>query len=241
MKKLKALAVALSFAALSTASINVYAETQEQKIAEIQQLLKKHPEVVDSLHQSLTSYSAQQLGVKATLDNYNEHMISPAHSFLGQADNPELVIYNVTDYNCPFCKKLDVALEELVAEYPNVKVVNIYTPLKERTTSLDYTTASFALNVWKEAPEKFASVHEMLLKKRGKHTKASLESIAYETDTNYQLVQSNDADRLLATNYQMFMDLGLRGTPAMIMNGEIIPGYLPYDELEQVVEKQLAN
>ncbi len=239
MNKFKTLAIALSLGLV--AASNTYAATTQEKIAEIKTMLEQHPEVVDGLHQNLKSYIAQQQGVEATLEQYSQHMQNPAHSILGNAENPELTIYNVTDYNCPYCKKLDVALEELVADYPNVKVINIYTPLKERTTQLDYTTASFALNVWKEAPEKFADVHERLLKKRTKHNKASLESIAYETETSAQLVQSNDADKLLATNYQMFMDLGLRGTPAMIMNGEIIPGYLPYDELEKVVKKQLAQ
>ncbi len=42
------------------------------------------------------------------------------------------VIVNFTDYNCPYCKRLDGELTKLVANYKDVKVINIYVPLKQQ-------------------------------------------------------------------------------------------------------------
>ncbi len=42
-------------------------------------------------------------------------------------------------------------------------------------------------------------------------------------------------------NYKTFVALGLRGTPAMFIGDELIPGYVPYDKLEQVIKKNMAE
>lgn len=50
----------------------------------------------------------------------------------------------------------------------------------------------------------------------------------------YLEVSSQHKD-MLAKNYQLFNQLGIRGTPGLLLNGEIIPGYLPFEKLEPVV------
>ncbi|MCV5928048.1 thioredoxin domain-containing protein, partial [Escherichia coli] len=59
--------------------------------------------------------------------------------------------------------------------------------------------------------------------------------------TEAQLVDDKETKALLDKNYQYFTQLGLRGTPALIINDQIIPGYVPFDELEKVIDQELAN
>lgn len=224
-------------------SVNAMADSASDatnlKIEEITQMLQDHPEVVDTLHQSLSGFIAQQQGISIALQRYQPHINSAVHSSFGEAENPQLTIVNVTDYNCPYCKKLDAELEKLVKDYPQVKVINIYVPLKERNSKLEYTTASYALNVWRDAPDKFQQVNDLLAANPRLHNERSLKAIADKTGTQSQLVQSNVSDEILERNNQLFLDLGLRGTPAMIINDQIIPGYLPYPELKKALESEL--
>ncbi|GAL12144.1 hypothetical protein JCM19233_3136 [Vibrio astriarenae] len=51
--------------------------------------------------------------------------------------------------------------------------------------------------------------------------------------------QDLETESRLAQNYQVFIDLGMRGTPAMIIGDEIVSGYVPFERLKQVVEAKL--
>ena len=42
---------------------------------------------------------------------------------------------------------------------------------------------------------------------------------------------------VLEQNYKYFRDLGLQGTPALIVNGELVPGMLSSDEIISILNK----
>ena len=64
----------------------------------------------------------------------------------------------------------------------------------------------------------------------------SLEKIAQKTDTESLLAGKERTGEAVADNYRAFMELGLRGTPAMIIGDQVAPGYLPYPQLEAMVK-----
>jgi protein-disulfide isomerase len=60
-----------------------------------------------------------------------------------------------------------------------------------------------------------------------------------KTGTTDQLNVSDDVKKQLENNYTMFNALGLRGTPALIYGEQVIPGYLPYQQLEERLKEEL--
>jgi protein-disulfide isomerase len=214
----------------------VWATEQNEKIEEIVSMLKENPQVIDGLHESLAVYVKQQQQFNVLLENSQKYMASPDHSFMGN-EQGDMTIINVTDYSCPFCKRLDMELAKLVKAYPNIKVVNLYTPLKEGHDAIN--SAAYALNVWQNDRDKYQQVHELLVAKPGAHNLASLTKVAQKTGTAQYLTMSDDVRQQLENNYQLFTGLGLRGTPALLIDGQVIPGYLPYDQLEQVVKEHI--
>ncbi len=132
----------------------------------------------------------------------------------------------------PFCKRLEGELVKVGKEYPQIKVLNLNVSFKEQYEKNGYNSASYALNVWQNQRDKYEQVHELLVKNRA-HMMRSLKQIAKKTGTEAQLVDDKETKALLDKNYQYFTQLGLRGTPALIINDQIIPGYVPFDELEK--------
>lgn len=141
----------------------------------------------------------------------------------------------------PFCKRLEGELVKVGKEYPQIKVLNLNVSFKEQYEKNGYNSASYALNVWQNQRDKYEQVHALLVKKPGAHDARSLKQIAKKTGTEAQLVDDKETKALLDKNYQYFTQLGLRGTPALIINDQIIPGYVPFDELEKVIDQELAN
>ncbi|USD76586.1 DsbA family protein [Vibrio sp. SCSIO 43009] len=231
--------LALTMAIVSAVSF-ASEKTAEQKLEEVNQILKDNPQILDSLHQNLQEYIAYQQSFGDTLKEVRQYLSDGKHSSFG-AENPELTIINVTDYSCPFCKRLEGELVKVGKEYPQVKVLNLNVSFKEQYEKNGYNSASYALNVWQNQRDKYEQVHELLVKKPGAHDARSLNQIAKKTGTEAQLVDDKETKALLDKNYQYFTQLGLRGTPALIINDQVIPSYVPFDELEQVIDQELAN
>lgn len=217
----------------ATIATPVLADKNTDQIADIVRILNENPSVVETLHESLEGYVEYQAHFQGVLEREHDYMYNnDTHSWFG-AEDPEMTIVNFTDYSCPFCKQLDPVLEELVEKYPEIKVINIYVPLKEMSNG--YNSAGFALNVWDNNPEKYEEVHDILVKKPGIHDERSLDRIAEKMGLEEQLKPNPIKSAILSKNYQLFMDLGIRGTPGMLVGDEIIPGYMPMEKLEPIM------
>ncbi|GEK14413.1 DsbA family protein [Aliivibrio fischeri] len=216
------------------------AMTQAEKIEDINKMLEGNPAIIDSLHESLAMYIAQQSKYEQTLaDNHDYMYNNPNHPWFG-AENPKLTIVVLTDFSCPWCKKLDPVLMQLLEEHPDdLKVINIYVPLKEGSNPAN--SATFALRVWKESPEKFNKISETLLSKPGVHNSRSIMKVAKANDAEKYVSTVQETQDMVAKNYQLFTDLGVRGTPAMLIDGQLLPGYLPYEKLAPMVEAKIAE
>ncbi|OOE35064.1 hypothetical protein BZG04_10070 [Salinivibrio kushneri] len=212
-------------------SANALSDTEQAQLDDIVDLLEENPKNLNYLHRYVKVYT--------TTKNW---IYSEKHSWIG-ASEPAVTVVNFMDYNCPYCKKLEEELQKLVAAHDDVKVINIALPLKQQSIeSLGTNSAVYAMNVWLEKPEAFAQVHQLLMKKRGMHDARSLEKIAKKTDTDELLVAKSKSEQYIIRNYQAFKVFGLRGTPAMIIGEQVAPpGYLPYPQLEAMVDAARAE
>ncbi|MFA0200247.1 thioredoxin domain-containing protein, partial [Vibrio atlanticus] len=191
-----------------------FAMTKQEKIAEITQMLETNEGIIDSVHDSLAAYIDQQSSFDKTLVE--------SHDF----------IYNNPHH--PWCKKLDPVLRKIADEFPNdIKVINIYIPLKERDSPLN--SATFGLNVWNNDKEKYKAVEEMLISKPGIHNVRSIMKVAKKNKATDYVSSDSEIAIEVAENYNLFTRLGVRGTPAMLIDGTLLPGYLPYEKLYPIV------
>ena len=233
--------VSLLMMSLTTTTLQAATLPQEteQKINEIDQLLRDNPQVVDGLHESLQRYVHQQNQFDAVLQQNNDYIYNNPDQPSYGAKDPKLTIAFFTDYSCPWCKKLTPILQQLSEKYPELKIVDILVPLKEINN--EQNSATYALNTWQNKVSKFAEVSELLVKKPGSHNPASLLQVAKKTRTREQLEKIDKIQQQVTKNYQLFAQLGLQGTPAMLIGDEVIPGYLPIEKLEPIIQAQLAK
>ena len=232
------IAISLFFSSFASA-VNLSA-TQQQKLSEISDLLQQNPDVIDGLHASLSQYIAAQTSISNTLKQNHDYLYNnPLQPYFGSED-PKLTIINFTDYNCPYCKRLESGLVDVINKYPEIRVVNILLPFQQRIIpNLETNTAWYALNVWENNRSKFAEVHRLMMAKPSRHDSNSIMKIAEMTGTSAALTATEVKKKLVKKNERVFSQLGLRGTPSLIIGDEIIPGLIPVAQLEAKIKAQL--
>ncbi|MBB1202649.1 DsbA family protein [Enterobacteriaceae bacterium 89] len=153
------------------------------------------------------------------------------------AKNPRLTLVSFTDYNCPYCKQFDPELEKIVHKYPEVRLVVKLLPFRSESSA---NSARIALTAWRQQPDQFWALHQRLMAKKGYHDDASILSAQQKTGTE-AIKADGQSGETLQMNLILSQVLGVQGTPATLVGKTMVPGAIPYDELEALVKEELAK
>lgn len=214
-------------------------QQQEESLAQVEQLLRENPKLIPNIHRGLQQFLEQQKSQQSAFSEHHDWLYNaPEHPLMGDTDAENTVVV-FTDYNCPFCKKLEPGLHKLIEEYPSIKVVNIFVPLRQQQVDgLKTNSAIYGLSLWRNDPDAYQKAHDLMMKKSGMHTAESLQSVARVTNTDAFLSPSSESEAVIRKNMTAFRDLGFRGTPTIIIGQQVTPGYIPYDRLEAIATEQ---
>ena len=59
----------------------------------------------------------------------------------------------------------------------------------------------------------------------------------FDGESMFIEAESSEKNRVIETNIKIAKNLGLRGTPASVVNDTIFPGYIQLSKLEQIVSQ----
>ncbi|HAE90661.1 MAG TPA: protein-disulfide isomerase [Idiomarina sp.] len=216
-------------------------DNQETDLAQIETMLRDNPQLIGNMRQGLENFLEEQKAQKATYQEYKDWLFDTStHPTLGNIDAAHSIVI-FTDYNCPYCKKLEPSLERLIKEYPSVNVINIIVPLRQRSVDGINTNATeFGLSVWSNASDSYYDVHTLLMSKSGMHNADSLRAIAERTETQAWLEHPQASKETIKKNLQTFQALGFRGTPTIMIGEQWIPGFIQYGQIEQIAKQEFG-
>jgi protein-disulfide isomerase len=166
--------------------------------------------------------------------------------FLGARD-AKVVIVEFSDFQCPFCSRVEPALQELLTLYPGkIKIVWRHRPLAFHPDA--HLAAEAAVEAFRQkGNDAFWAYRTMLFKNQstssGLKKKALLDyadqlgldlvrfAAALEDHRHSALV---DADSAVADA------AGINGTPAFVINGVFVSGAQPVGKFRRVIDRALA-
>ncbi|MDI3360723.1 DsbA family protein [Lelliottia sp. V89_10] len=153
------------------------------------------------------------------------------------AEKPRLTLVSFTDYNCPYCKQFDPELEKIVQKFPDVKLVVKLLPFRSESSA---NSARIALTAWRQQPQQYWDLHHRLMSKKGYHDDASI--LAAQQKTGTAAIKADEkSGETLQMNLILAQVLGVQGTPATLVGKTMVPGAIPYDDLEALVKEELAK
>ena len=155
---------------------------------------------------------------------------------VGNSD-ADYTIIEFFDYRCGYCSKQANDFQKLLNNSDNVKIIYMEWPI---FGDISDTAAKIALIVWQRHPDLYFEVHNQFMQLGPKMKKVSIVDILNKIDLNgeeiFQEAASQKSNDIIEANMKLAKSLGLRGTPASIVNDSIYPGYLQYKTLETLIK-----
>ena len=146
------------------------------------------------------------------------------------------------DYQCPFCKKVEPVMMDVVAKDGRVAVLlkdwPIFGKVSERTARLAWST---------RRQGKIAAVHRRLMAIEGRPTDAGVEAALAAAGVDRAKLDADVSadtkafDALVARNGAQAEDFGFPGTPAYVIGSFVFGGVLDADGFRQAIADTRAK
>ena len=159
----------------------------------------------------------------------------------GPKDAPLQVIV-FSDFQCPFCKRVEPTLTQLEKEYQGkVRMVWKNYPLPFHQNAEPAAEAAMAA----DAQGKFWPMHDKLFENQTALDRPSLEKYAQDLGLNMSKFKADlDSSKFKSTIESTTKEgstLGVNGTPAVFINGRKISGAYPFDTFKKIADEELAK
>jgi protein-disulfide isomerase len=159
--------------------------------------------------------------------------------------NGDVSIIEYFDYQCPYCRKLEPELRQVVQDDGKVRLVLKDWPI---LGPVSVTAARMALA--SKFQDKFLQAHEALIGVNSKLTEPRIREllagagIDVDRATRDLATHAEAIDAILARNNDQATAFGFKGTPSFIVGKFRVPGVLTMAEFDQVIadaRKAAAN
>lgn len=200
-------------------------------------VLVTHPEYVI---QALQAYKAKLDGAApaALTPQVITDIAQQAETNAAVRGNPEgaITLVEFSDYNCGYCHRLDRILTKLIADNPELRIVQRELPILGQG-SVD--AARLALAARDQG--KYAAYHEALMKADGAMNHARALDLARKMGLDVEKLESDaDADIVnghIQDSLRLAGQIQLKGTPALILGDQMIPGLVSEKDLQAEIDK----
>jgi protein-disulfide isomerase len=158
------------------------------------------------------------------------------------AKNAKVTIVLFSDFQCPFCGRVEPTLEQVLKEYPkDVRIAWKNLPLPFHQNAMPAAEAAMAAN----EQGKFWEMHDLMFKNQQKLAKEDLEGYAKQLGLDMAKwnasIESHKYKKDIEADTQAGNKIGARGTPTMFVNGKVLVGAQPIDEFKKRIDAEIKH
>jgi protein-disulfide isomerase len=154
------------------------------------------------------------------------------------AGNPDgdIAIVEWFDYNCPYCRKLEPELRQVVQDDGKVRLI-----LKDWPILGPVSVVAARMALACKFQDKYVQAHDALIGVSSKLTEPRIPELLAGAGIDVDRAKRDLADKaktidaILARNNAQAEGLGFRGTPSFIVGKFRVPGVLTMTQFEQVI------
>ena len=198
----------------------------------IENFIRNNPEIVrDTLIALAAREEAErkQTGLSKVRDDRGDPVIGNA--------NGTITLYEFSDYNCGYCKRVFEPIQQLVRDNPDVRLVIKEFPILSQS-SLFAAKAAIAT----EMQGKFGDYHIAMMTYRGQITDAVVMRMAAQAGVDIEQLKSDmESSKTMAIiqrTREAAAALEINGTPGLVVGDTVVPGAIGLDELIKLIAEE---
>lgn len=236
--------LALSLALPATA-LDLSQMSQEERAnfrAEIRAYLLDNPEVIMEAVAALEEreQAAQaQADINLVSDNADE-LFNDGYSFVGGNPDGDITLVEFLDYRCGFCKRAHGEVAKLLETDGNIRLIVKELPIlgEQSVLASRFTVAAKQL----EGGAAYKALHDALMEMNGDVNIRTLKRMASTFGLDADAIEARMDDEAVTDEIRRTRALAQRlqitGTPTFVLQDELLRGYLPYDQMQALVEEK---
>jgi len=231
-------------AAAPAPSAGVFTDAQKAAIEEIVRdlLTKKEPDLVVKAAQEMQNRDEAEVSAKsqqALKDNREKIDNDPSSPIAGNPKG-DVTLVEFFDYQCGFCKTAYDNIFKVVGEDKKVKFVFKELPILG-PNSVQASKAALA----SVKQGKYQKFHETLMKTKERLSDEVIFNAAKTSGLDVEKLKKDMADesidKIIKANQALAKEVGAHGTPTFIINDQLYPGAMQYEQLKKAVEDARKN
>ena len=156
---------------------------------------------------------------------------------VGNIDS-EYTILEFFDYRCGYCSKQANDFAKILKTRSDTKIIYLEFPI---FGGISETAANVALKIWNDNPDLYFEIHNGLMDLGASMNKQNIINLLNRNDLEgekiFNFSETQPYDKTIQLNKKLAKDLGLRGTPASIINNTMIPGYIKEQKIIELLDE----
>ena len=141
------------------------------------------------------------------------------------------------DYRCGYCAKQAVDYGNILEYRNDIRIVYLEFPIFGGISEI---AANIALKIWNDNSNLYFSIHNEFMTLGSSMNKENIVQLLNKNGFNgsklYEFAEKKPYNEIIQKNKKLAKDLGLRGTPASIINDTVIPGYVNEEKVIGLIE-----
>ena len=210
--------------------------------AEIRAYLVEHPEVIFEAVDAMKAREAAQAeeADKAMLTAYHTEIFEDGYSWVSGNPEGDVTLVEFMDYRCGYCRRAVPEVARLLKEDGNIRLIVKEFPILGDASMISSRFAIATRLVAGDAA--YAQVHDALLALDGDVSDAILRRLAdglgLDADPILARMDSEEVTREIAANRDLAQRLQINGTPTFVLESQMLRGFVPADQMAQLVAQE---
>ena len=232
------LIVAASLIVLSAAAARADSFTPAQRVeivTIVRNALKQDPSILRDAIVTLQADEGErtQEATRAAIAQVRETLVNPGDPIAGDAQG-DVTIVEFFDTRCPYCRKLEPVMDGFLAKDRHVRLVYKDMPILGPASVLG-TKALLAAH----KQNAYVKMRDAVMKLPPDTTLPQLETTARALGLDWARMAKDMDDPAVQAridaNLKLAHDLGIQGTPALVIGNDLVPGAVDAAELQKMV------
>lgn len=212
---------------------------------EVRAYLLENPEVLMEAMDVLRARDAEAAAARdvALLEEFRGALFDDPASWVGGNPEGDITIVEFVDYRCGYCRKAHSEIMELVESDGNIRLIMKEYPILGEQSLI---SARFAVAVLQlHGPDAYAVAHDALITLRGDATPETLARLAgqlgHDPAAILARMDSAEVTSVIDANHSLGAAMEVNGTPTFVVDGSLVRGYVPLDDMRAIVAQERAG